>query len=148
MFLPKWVFEKFAHSYDAFLTSSRSHTELSLTRVINAKNSEVSSVLAAKEAQVKFLSDQAEKLQKQVEHERLRAEAAIDRLLAQQRIYPVSAADLERQAQEKAANEPPLPPEKKKTVDDIMAQVNSVLDDVGKEDPMERIATIGGLAVE
>lgn len=142
MFVPEKVFNRLMGVYDSM-------TENGLKTILAAKDNEVTRIVAVKDDQIAFLQDAIADLERQVGHERSRAEAAIDRLLEKENnVAAIRHADLEReelQKQVKAA--PVLSPERKQTLEQIYAAVNSVGEDEGREDPMERTTSVGGFPV-
>ena len=56
MLIPKYFFEKFVGLLESQHLLSQKQTEDSLNRVLNAKDSEVHAVIAAKDQQVAFLT--------------------------------------------------------------------------------------------
>lgn len=159
MFVPRAIWEAFSKLHDAHIASAKNFAglqadqlERTLARVLAAKDSEVAAIVTAKDEQVKFLRAECDRLLGLVKHERDRAEAAIDQRLIAAAGEPVRHADLQRALAEKEVEG--LTPEKTKeakaksvTLDQIMAQVNSVVEDAGEEAADERLVSIGGQPV-
>lgn len=151
MFIGEKVFQKLTQIYDASIVAAKDSTEDSLSRVLTAKDSEVQSIVEVKNEQIAFLNAEVEKLRQAVAHERVRAEAAIDRLLENEvRVAAVRNADIERDIAERdsqAPRSPVLSNGREAELKKIFAEVNSVLSDEGQEDPMERLVSVGGQPV-
>ncbi len=153
MFIPKYFFEKFIGLLEAQHALSQRQTEDSLQRVIDAKNSEVAAIVEAKDQQIGVLYADLAAAKGQIDHERQRAEAAIDILLTKNgEAGPVRNADLIRQvAEREAAGETtppgvPRPAGREADLKRVFAQVASVLgdDDDVMATPTE-IPTVGGV---
>lgn len=156
MFVPKYFFEKFIALLESQYHLSQRQTEDGLQRVLAAKNAEVAAVVAAKDVQIAFMEKSITDLQDAVNHERTRAEAAIDILLTRDGgAGPVRNADLIRAAAEREAmggDAPaggiPRPAAREDAVKQIFAQVNDVLgddldDDLGVK--KDEVVLVGGV---
>ena len=154
MFVPKYLFEKFVALLESQHAMSQRQTEDSLQRVLEAKNTEVVAVIAAKDEQVAFLQRALAASEAQVSHERQRAEAAVDILLTRDgNAGPIRNADLIRAAAEReaagAGATVPRPPDRRDALAKIHAQLNDVLGEGGDEDGLapDEVAIVGGVPV-
>ena len=156
MFVPRYFFEKFMSLLEVQHALSVRQTEDSLQRVLDAKNSEVKAVIAAKDEQILFLTTALAEQRELVGHERQRAEAAVDLLLTRDSgTGPIRNADLIRDAAEREALADlpaagvPRPADRQNEFAKIMAQVSSVLtdvdDDPGSGAQRDTVATVGGV---
>ncbi len=142
MLLPKSVFERFLNSYDAFIASHREAVNKSLDQALSAHSEASAAVVSAKNDEVVFLKEQLSRLAGQIEHERARAEAAIDRLLQIHNVVPVADADLIRDAKSQDLEKRPVV---KKEFQEFRAVLNSAGEDFG---PEPSAALFAGMAAE
>ncbi|SRR5258708_2312068 len=152
MFVPKYLFDRFMAMQDATFQSGQRITETGLQRVLAAKDSEVAAVIAAKTEQVEMLQETVAELRKLIDHERQRAEAAVDILLTKNgEAGPIRNADLIREV---AAKEASAQPATAKATDPMLAfkKVMEAVSGVGEDEddgpvtsPNERL-TVGGIS--
>lgn len=149
MFVPKHLFDKFMEMQSTTFASGQKITEQALQRVLSAKDSEVRAVIAAKNEEVEALKRTVTELRAQIDHERHRAEAAIDILLTKNgEAGPIRNADLIRSVAEKEAAAPsPVkdPAGAFKRVMDQIVGVGEDIDDGPTLLPDEKM-TVGGIS--
>lgn len=129
MFVPARLFDRFMEMQALLLATNKRVVEESLQRVLDAKDTEVGAIVAAKEDQIRALHLTINNLRAQVEHERHRAEAAIDILLTKNgEAGPIRNADLIRESAEREAKEP-----KGKSPNNAMGQFLKAISGVGED---------------
>jgi hypothetical protein len=158
MFVPRFFFEKFIALLEAQYVSAQRLTENGLERILVAKDAEVRAVIAAKDAQISFLTAALEHSRESLGHERQRAEAAVDILLTKHgEAGPIRNADLIRQAAEREASgavdvalRVPRPPKREDELKRVFAQVSDVLGEDDDGSPMsakDEVLTVAGGAM-
>lgn len=151
MFVPKYFFDKFIEMIEKNYAIGQNFTERGLQRVLEAKDSEVKAVIAAKDVQITFMAETIKDLKASVDHERQRAEAAVDILLTKNGdAGPIRNADLIREAAEREAKEGSrgVPrPDPAKAFHDVMKSLGQVGedDDDGPVISATEKFTVGGI---
>lgn len=149
MWAPKFLFDKLMHTYELFVSIHRQDVEFNLNNVLQAKQSELNFLMKVKDEEIAFLKDQVQSYSKLVDHERARAEAAIDRLLVREaHVPPVANADLAKSIGEQDTLAAEAARRKEKELETIIAMVNGVGEDAGEESPTEKLVEIGGFKVD
>ena len=142
MFLPKYLVDKVA-----------SGTEAGLNRILAAKDEQCAAVVKAKDEQIKVLQSQVDYFLRLIDHERSRAEAAIDALLqAKANVAGIRNADLARESALKAEKDgAPVADPRLSEMQKVFQSIAGVGDDAAETDEDRREAatsrfeTIGGL---
>lgn len=124
MIVSKWLVEKLMGQSDKANDANAAMFQKSLAIALEAKQAEVNAVVAAKDEQIEFLKVQIAELTNLVNHERSRAEAAIDQILNFSKAAAVSNADLARTATEKEIE--------KLSKEDRVKEVSKIFDDVNE----------------
>jgi hypothetical protein len=120
-----------------------------LGTVLQAKQKEVDYLRQVKDEQIASLKEQLVAYSKLVDHERARAEAAIDRLLFREtQLPPIANADILRSQGEADT----LRAEEARIKDAQLASVFKSINDTGEDDsrsdgPTEILSSIGGFPV-
>lgn len=146
MFCPKPIFDKLTQTYEMAMSQTRQSVDVSIDRILAAKDNELKAIIQAKDEQISFLKSEVERLVSLFDHERCRAEAAVDGLLNKiAETNSIRNADIEREMAKQNAD--PFGPEKSSTLSKIFSEVNTVGEDYGEENKDERLTKIGGMAV-
>lgn len=137
MWLPRWVFEKFAAAYETASADTKGTVDLYVDRMLAAKAAETQVVLTAKASEINLLKETIADLKAAVSHERSRSEAIIDRLLASQKVPPIQP---ELAAQLSPARAEMLTESRWKEATKLFAGVGEDEDD---EDPLVKTEVAG-----
>ncbi|MDE2098463.1 MAG: hypothetical protein KGL39_14515 [Patescibacteria group bacterium] len=125
MLIPKWLLEKVFSATDRFSAERDRQTENCLNRILEAKQNEVNAMQVLKDQHIKHLEDIIAEVKKERDHERARAESAIDILLRKNHTPSITDAAAGKDAIE-AALKQSAEMEKAQVLAGIFHSVNEV----------------------
>lgn len=122
--IPKFVFESYSNTQKTLTENTVAAIRNAYTSLLAAKDAEIQSLVAHSADSIRFMRSELERLQKQVEYERARADDAVNKLLVRDaKVYPLNPIIPATAKQEAESIK------KMSELDAIFGEVNQVAED-------------------